>query len=103
MKLRLLITIDNNVSMNYCQKLILDKLNQTEVVSIAILAQELAVLRMTIHRDLEAFQRAGLILKQLGEVFAQPNQLIGAESAVAQTVELHKLEVNDQGVMVMLE
>lgn len=33
----------------------------------------------------------------------QPDQLIGAESAVAQTVELHKSEVNDQGVMVMLK
>lgn len=31
------------------------------------------------------------------------DQLIGAESAVAQTVELHKSEVNDQGVMVMLK
>lgn len=33
----------------------------------------------------------------------KPDQLIGAESAVAQTVELHKSEVNDQGVMVMLK
>jgi copper(I)-binding protein len=33
----------------------------------------------------------------------RPDQLIGAESAVAQTVELHKSEVNDQGVMVMLK
>jgi len=33
----------------------------------------------------------------------RPDQLIGAESPVAQTVELHKSEVNDQGVMVMLK
>lgn len=56
--------------MNYRQKLILDKLNQVEVVSIATLAQELAVSKMTIHRDLAALQQAGLILKQHGKISA---------------------------------
>lgn len=56
--------------MNYRQKLILDKLTQSEVVSIATLAQELAVSKMTIHRDLAALQQAGLILKQHGKVSA---------------------------------
>lgn len=66
----LLITKNNKASMNYRQKLILDKLNHTEVVTIAALAQELAVSKMTIHRDLAALQQAGLILKQHGKVSA---------------------------------
>ena len=68
--LLLLITKDNKTSMNYRQKLILDKLNQSEVVTIATLAKELAVSKMTIHRDLEGLRQAGLILKQHGKVSA---------------------------------
>lgn len=56
--------------MNYRQKLILEKLNQTEIVTIATLAKELAVSKMTIHRDLETLQQAGLIVKQHGKVSA---------------------------------
>ncbi len=33
----------------------------------------------------------------------QADELIGASSGIARTVELHKSEVNDQGVMVMLK
>lgn len=54
--------------MNYRQKLILEKLAQEDVLTIASLAQELSVSKMTIHRDLDALQRAGLVQKGHGKV-----------------------------------
>ncbi|MCX8061162.1 MAG: copper chaperone PCu(A)C [Anaerolineales bacterium] len=34
---------------------------------------------------------------------SQPDELVGASADIAQGIELHKSEVNDQGVMVMLK
>lgn len=56
--------------MNHRQKLIIEKLSIEEFLNISALAKELSVLKMTIHRDLDALQRAGLTLKQHGKVYA---------------------------------
>ncbi|MFN3309738.1 MAG: DeoR family transcriptional regulator [Anaerolineales bacterium] len=56
--------------MNQRQRLLLERLSTQEVLTIADLAQELSVSKMTIHRDLEALQQAGLILKRHGKIFA---------------------------------
>lgn len=43
----------------------------------------------------------GAVYMVLHNHSSQPDELIGATSDVAQSIELHKSEVNDQGVMVM--
>ncbi|RCK74390.1 MAG: hypothetical protein ANABAC_2592 [Anaerolineae bacterium] len=45
----------------------------------------------------------GAVYLRLHNQTGQPDQLIDAVSTVAQKVELHKSEVNDQGVMMMVK
>lgn len=45
----------------------------------------------------------GAVYMVLHNHSSKADELVGAASDVAQTVELHKSEVNDQGVMVMLK
>lgn len=56
--------------MNQRQKIILDKFAQQETLEIASLAQELAVSKMTIYRDVNLLQQAGLIIRKHGKISA---------------------------------
>ncbi len=52
------------------QNFILEKLKKAEFITISSLAEQLAVSKMTVHRDLDELEQAGLILKQHGKVLA---------------------------------
>ncbi len=67
--------------LNYRQKHILERLSQEEVLTVTQLADELAVSKMTIHRDLDVLQQSGLILKQHSKVFAT-SKLKGDDASV---------------------
>ncbi|MCX8061163.1 MAG: DeoR family transcriptional regulator [Anaerolineales bacterium] len=79
----MIVTEYNGLKMNYRQKRILEKLAQEDVLSIAALAQELSVSKMTIHRDLDALSRAGLISKQHGKITATA-RLRGVDPSLCQ-------------------
>lgn len=77
------VTKYNSMGLNYRQKRILERLAQEEVLSIAVLAQELSVSKMTIHRDLDALLEAGMVLKQHGKVSAT-SKLRGEDASLCQ-------------------
>ncbi len=56
------------------QKSILKKLEQSGEISIQLLADSLAVSTMTIHRDLNRLESAGLVVKKHGSVALSANR-----------------------------